>query len=323
MGPSPIRQSSEQVAELKRSEEQTRLVAATANRLRLIQSDLADESAEVRREHMAEVVERSLKGLAPDDRESFLTELEAAFPSWDGNVRVVDTGPSAAAAPADQRELKDPSFLVARLAEIAPTLTDVQRRVLTDRLREAGLAPQASAGPAWPDEALDKFKAKLQLRDGEPDAERVLDLVTMLAEAVSSLDQLTWTTWKTVSPRSAVRRPAPLGQSMGRFVAGDSEVGRGQVAQDVERVRQLTAALISAVSQIGRQFAQGHLAKFSPTEIAALAGMEGGSLLVSKEVKCWRKYVELAGALDESAIEAEIMQVLAAYAESLMKGLRG
>jgi len=272
---------------------------------------------------MSDVVERSLAGLSPPDRESFLTDLEAVFPSWDGNVKVVDSGATSAAAPADQRELKDPSFLVARLAELAPTLTEVQRRVLTDRLREAGLAPAPSAGPAWPEESLEKLKSKLQMRTGEPDAARLLELTTTLVELAGSLDQLTWNTWKTVSPRSALRRPAPLVQSMGRFVSGEAEVGRGQVAQDVERVRQLTAALISAVSQVGRQFAQGHLAKFSPTEIASLAGMEGGGLLVSKEVKCWRKYVELAGALDESAIEAEIMQVLATYAESLMKGLRG
>jgi hypothetical protein len=307
---------------LKRSEEQTRLVAATANRLRLIQSDLADESPETRREHMGEVLERALAGVNPGEREAFLSELEEVFPSWDGNVRVAEEGPAAVAAPADQRELKDPSFLVARLAELAPTLTDVQRRVLTDRLREAGLAPKATGGAAWPDEPLEKFRAKVQMRESAPDSARLLELATILVEVASSLDQLTWNTWKTVAPRSALRRPAPLAQSMGRFVSGDAEVGRAQVAQDVERVRQLTAALISAVSQIGRQFAQGHLAKFSPNEIESLASMER-SVLVSKEVRCWRKYVELAGALDESAIEAEIMQVLASYAESLMKGIRG
>jgi hypothetical protein len=63
------------------------------------------------------------------------------------------------------------------------------------------------------------------------------------------------------------------------------------------------------------------VAKFSPNEISTLAGMEGGGLLVSKEVKCWRKYVELASGMDETAIETEIMQALSSYAESLMKGL--
>ena len=43
-------------------------------------------------------------------------------------------------------------------------------------------------------------------------------------------------------------------------------------------------------------------------------------MLVSKEVKNWRKYVELSAGRDEATIESEIMQAIADYAESLMKG---
>lgn len=288
----------------KRAADRSRLAAATGNRLRLMQADLADESPEQRQEHLDEVVQDALQRLVPEERDAFLTELEAMFPSWDSNVEVVEESP--AVSEIDRRELQDPSFLVARLAELAPQLTDVQRRVLTDRLREAGLAPRAQATQGWPDDAEEKFRVRLQVKDGDLDAGRVLELATLLAEIMASLDQLVWNTWKTVSPRSMLKRPAPLTQSMGRFVTGDAEVGRGQVAQDAERLRQLTAALVSAVSQVGRQFAQGHAARFSPTEIAALANLEGGGLLVSKEVKCWRKFVELATAMDEVAIEGEI-----------------
>jgi hypothetical protein len=289
----------------------------------LIQSDLADEPAEARREHLADVVERAVAKLSPAERETFLTELEGAFPSWDANVQIAE-GPQAQPVKSamDEKELRDPSFLVARLAELAPSLTDVQRRLLTDRLREAGLAPKPT-GPAWPDDAAEKFRARIQAKSADLDAGRVLETATILAEFATSLDQLIWNTWKTVAPRSALRRPAALAQTMGRFVSGDAEVGRGQVAQDTERLRQLTAALVSAVSQVGRQFAQSLVARLSPTEITALANMEAGGLLVSKEVKCWRKYVELAGSLDETAIEQEIMQALAGYAESLMKGVGG
>jgi hypothetical protein len=211
---------------------------------------------------------------------------------------------------------------VARLAELAPSLTDVQRRVLIDRLREAGLAPKAT-GAAWPEESAEKFRARVQARSADLDAGRVLEAAAVLAEFATSLDQLIWNTWKAVAPRSPLRRPAPLVQTVGKFVGGDAEVGRAQVAQDTERLRQLTAALVSSVSQVGRQFAQSLIARLSPNEIAALANMESGGLLVSKEVKCWRKYVELAGALDETAIEQEIMQAMAGYAESLMKGVSG
>src|SRR5947207_11269256 len=47
--------------------------------------------------------------------------------------------------------------------------------------------------------------------------------------------------------------------------------------------------------------------KFSPTEIEGLAAMERGGMLVSKEVKNWRKYVELSAGRDEAMIESEIM----------------
>jgi hypothetical protein len=306
---------------VQKNEERSRLVAATASRLRLLQADLADEPADVRQEHLDDVVRASLSKLVPQERDSFLAELEEAFPSWDSNVAVASEG--AAVSVMDRKELEDPSFLVARLAELSSGLTDIQRRVLADRLREAGLAPRVQeGGPPWPEESEGKFRTRMQLGEQESvDAGRLMELATLLVEVASSLDQLVWNTWKTVSPRSALKRPAPLSHTMGRFVSGDTEVGRGQVAQDAERLRQLTAALVSAVSQVGRQFAQGHVSKFSPTEIAAMAGLEGGGLLVSKEVKCWRKYVELATSMDEVAIEGQIMQALAAYAESLIKGV--
>jgi hypothetical protein len=89
----------------------------------------------------------------------------------------------------------------------------------------------------------------------------------------------------------------------------------------MERLRQLTAALISSVSQAGRTFAQKHVEKFSPSEIEAIAKMGGGGLLVSQEVRCWRKYVELAGPVDAISIEGELLAAIAGYAESLMKGI--
>src|SRR6185295_18274605 len=212
-----------------------------------------------RRQHLDEVLERAMGKLRPDQRDGFLDELERLFPSWDRNVDVaegpVQTAPAQSAT--DEKEMRDPAFLVARLAEIAPQLSDVQRRVVTDRLREAGLAPAATSGGArWPEETAAKLRTRLAIKDGDLDAARVLEMATILAELAGSLDQLMWNTWKTVSPRSAIKRPAPIAGSLGKFVSGDGEVGRAQVAQDVERLRQLTAAMVSAVGQVGRQFAQ-------------------------------------------------------------------
>jgi hypothetical protein len=152
------------------------------------------------------------------------------------------------------------------------------------------------------------------------DAARMLDLLAVLVEFVTSVDQLAWTTWRTVAPRSAVKRPQTMLRDMARFTSGDPDTPRGQVSASLDRLRQLLAAIISSISQAGRQFAHAQAVKFSPEAIENLAGMERGGMLVSREVKCWRKYVELSTNRDEPAVESEIMQAVAEYAESLMRG---
>ena len=49
----------------KHTDDRSRLVAATANRLRLIQIDFADESPDVRRGYLSEAVEASLAEVLP------------------------------------------------------------------------------------------------------------------------------------------------------------------------------------------------------------------------------------------------------------------
>ena len=225
-------------------------------------------------------------------------------------------------APSDQRELSDPHFLVARLIDLAGGMSDGEKQVIVNRLREAGLSPKVDRG--WPEEAVANLRSCLQM-DGsaELDTQRVLELVCLVAEFVASMDQLAWSTWKTLAPRLRHSAPGGAADDAGRIPARRQGRLAVQVKDDLEKLRQLTAALIAAVSQAGRQFANRHLTKFSPAEIASLVDVEGGGLFVGKEVKCWRKYKELANAMDEASIESEIMEIIASYAESLMKGLGG
>ncbi|MFN0131658.1 MAG: hypothetical protein ACKVW3_03870 [Phycisphaerales bacterium] len=303
------------------SEERARLVAATANRLRLVQSDQADDPEADRRVHLDDVLARALERVAPPDRPAFLEALEAQFPTWDRNVQVADTGAALAArSTMDEKELKDPSFLVARLTALAPGLSDAQKRVMTDRLREAGIVPK-SAGAAWPAEAMDRLRARLGCKTTDPEASRVVELLISLVEFASILDQLMWRTWKEVNPQSRVRRPAGMKGSLARFLDGDPEVGRGQVVQDVELLRSVTSALAAAVADVGKQFAQLHLVKFSPAEIKQLVtyeGSKGKGWFGKDEVAWWKKYEELAGALDEGTIETEIRRLLGDNAERLV-----
>jgi len=303
------------------SGKRAQLVAATANRLRLVQADFADQAGEVRRDYLNEELERALANIVPDQRQDFLKELMEQFPSWDARVEVqLRKEETTDRTLMDEKELKDPNFLVARLISLAPSLSEQDRRVLVERLREANLASLSQA--SWSEEAAGTLRKGLRMAPADAiDPTRAVELLAMLVELATKLDQLVWSSWKRVAPKSTIRRGQNLQLTLQAFLAGSGDVPRGQVAADLEKLRQLIASLVSAIGQAGRQFAGRHLARFSPIEIEALAGMEGGGFLVSKEVKCWRKYMELAGTLNEAAIESEIMETIANYAESLMKGL--
>jgi hypothetical protein len=107
---------------------------------------------------------------------------------------------------------------------------------------------------------------------------------------------------------------------MGQFLCHEAEASREQVDMQLKLLQRLIAAIITSISRVGSQFAKRHLAKFSPSEIEALVRMEHGSVFVSHEVKCWRKYLELADALNEDSTETEIIRAIVDCVGSLMKG---
>jgi len=286
----------------------------------MVQVDFADQGSDVRKEYLGEEVERALSSVTPEQRQEFLKALMAEFPSWDAKVEVqLRKEGTTDRTTTDQKELQDPNFLVARLIEQSAELGDSERKVLAERLKEAGLATVSHG--AWPSEAEAQLRQALRLTEPAIDPVRTLELVGMLSDFALKLDQLCWSSWRRISPKSNIRQDKKLQETLKRNIVGDQDVPRGQVATDLEKLRQLIASLVSAVGQAGRQFASRHVARFSPNEIEALANLEGGGFLVSKDTKCWRKYVELADALNEAAIENEIMETIANYADNLMKGL--
>lgn len=169
-------------------------------------------------------------------------------------------------------------------------------------------------------DSTEALRAALSLSAGEPaDTGRALELCAALCEVVSSLDQVVWSTWKVIAPGSSLKRTGPAKATMARFVAGHPEPSKAQVRADLERLRQLTAALTASIGQAGRQFAQKHVEKLAPAEVEGLARMSSGSVMVGHEVRCWRKYVELAGPMDAQAIERDLLAAIAAYAETLVR----
>ncbi|MGE3109742.1 MAG: hypothetical protein AB7G11_12040 [Phycisphaerales bacterium] len=293
--------------------------AGVANRLRLVQIDFADESPEVRRDQLAEEIERAMKPLVPEQRREFLKELAQRFPSWDMHVSLPSAGPAApVASKTDDRELKDPSFLVGRLIEASKALSDEQKQALAEKLKAAGFVLEGKGG--WPEQAAQAVAAELS--PGEKlslDPIRTLELLAILAGIARSLDQLAWNTWKTMAPRSQIRRGVELQKTMARFVAGDQDVPRGQVKTDVEKLRQLTAALISAVGKAGGPFAQKLVQRFDPSEIEAAVGK--GGFMSNTDAKCWAKYKEFAASMDAVSIENELLAAIVNWAEPLIKGI--
>ncbi len=292
-------------------------VVALANRLRLLQVDFADQTDEVRREYLTEEVRRVLATVPPNERKAFLDQLQSHFPTWDAKVEI-QTRHTVSASVTDQKELRDPSFLVIRLIEVCKSLNEEQRRAVMDMLAQAGLSHAAGPGPDFPPADLQEVRSKLQLgpRD-EINAGRALQLLAQMGEFVLSLNQVAWRTWRTMAPNSLFRQANALPGTLGRFAAGDPAVGRDQVINEMRSLRQLTAALIGTLSQTGRVALQ-HFRGISPEEIMLLVGNKG----FGREAAYWRRYVELAGAMDAGGVEDAMRAALAEYVEALIKGAR-
>ncbi len=298
----------------------TKQVAALANRLRAIQADLADQTNDTRQEYMADEIRRALADLTPAERAEFLAELGELFPTWEQNVSASDTasGTAKVVTQMDHQELQDPSFLAKRLCDLAPQLSASQREAVTAMLARAGLTEGDQSD--WPAEPLAKLAARLQFDDQErPNAGHALELLQILSEFSLSVEQIAWNMFKAMAPSTNIKRSAPLQKLLAGFLLNDPDVPRGQVSQEIERLRKVNAALLSSVGHASRQFAQRYAAKFSPAEIEAAVRTGPKKMFSGFEILCWKKYTELAAdGLDEAAIDHEIREIVRQFVESVI-----
>jgi hypothetical protein len=312
------------------SHDLTQVVATTANRLRLVASDFSEAGEQVRRTHLADEIERALSSIVPGQREAFLRALEDKFPAWDRQVRLAPPPDASAGAgagagtqsQADQKELEDPSFLVTRLCSLAQTLSPDAKQAIVERLRDAGVIPPATGLP-WSEQVIQTLRNKLQLGEQRKvDVSRLMDLNLLLIDLAARLHQLVGTAWRTIAPNADVKvPPGRLLSTMGRFVAADPSVSKENVADEVEKMRQLVASLIAAIGDVGRSYARNHVSRFAPSEITALVSQEKRGFMETLETKCWRKYLDMWDSFDEAAIEREIRETVAKFAETVLKGV--
>lgn len=297
-----------------------RLVAATANRLRLIQSDLADQEESVRSGMINEEIDRALAGLVMTDHQAFLEELSARFPSWDERREVIAEGEGAprarAQSAADARELNDWAFLVKRLCDLSPTLPEDQRRTAVEKLRGAGYPTGAKF--EWPDELLKWLRVQLKTGEkAEISPVRALEMLGLMASLIRSLETIGWTTWRHIAAQSTFRAPGELAKDLARFVSDDREVSRPQLEKECEALRQLIAGLLTAIVHACKTYPQRMISRLAPENIEM--GIKVGPL-VSKEKRCWDKYVEQAREhLNQGAVEREIRQIIGEYTEQFVR----
>ena len=304
----------------KFSQEETKWATQTAAQLRLLQADGADSDPAERESFLHDTIRQALRDVVREKHPHYLEALAEQFPTGEGgDARPLPTGAATAASAADLT----PEELLAQMVKIAPLLPPRKLREFGLQLQQAGyLELQTTAlADAPPPELLKRFPMD---ELAQVDIQRLYRLLTALADFVLSLDQLGWGLWKAMAPRSQVRRDqtfdGDLRKAGGRYLSGDTEVSIGQITQIIDRLRQLIAGLIGAIGPAGRSFSQRHLARFGPDAIKDLAAMEGGGMFANVEQKNWRKYVQLAKDLNEDAVEAEIVECVARYAEGLMRG---
>src|SRR6185295_420338 len=135
----------------------------------------------------------------------------------------------------------DVAFLLSRLTQLAPTLSDEQRKAAIAQLKDAGLADQGGGPAEWPPAAAKALRTKLGMTDREKiDPARLLELATELTGFAASLDQLVWAAWKQVAPKSELKRSAMMQRMCAKFLTGDTaETSRPQLAGDIDRLRTL------------------------------------------------------------------------------------
>lgn len=199
---------------------------------------------------------------------------------------------------------------------------EAERQVVRDRLAAAELFSTAPALD-WRDDAAQEITRLLGLdKQANADPLRALAAVDLLVTAVIDLDKLIFKMWRETAPKEKLRDPGRLKSNLARWFSGDQDISRTEVGESLEQLRRMIAAMIIAIRNAPRQWIHRHLETMSVAAIESLVDFEGVKLLDNREVKCWRKYKELAEGLDEISSAREILQVVGEYAGGILETAR-
>ena len=285
--------------------------------MRLIMADFSDESDQVQNDYLSGELEKILQEVPYGQRRRFLEALNERFPLVTG-MRSGDSVPEGASPDPGL----DPDALLEAVVKILPDLDEDKRNAFLQRIQPIHGTARGIAG--IPDDLLKRARAILRLdENADIHPERLLELSIALAEFTVKLQQLITGVWGKISPRSRVKPSRRL-----REITGDYVVSRDNdfepLKQELILLLQLTTAIVTGISRSGEEFARRCSHRFSPESIQGLIDMEQQGIisgLVSKEVKCWRKYKELAEALTQDAVQKDIEDAIGNYAEAFIRGM--
>jgi hypothetical protein len=296
---------------------------ATAHRLRYFQANFADDPRESRESFLEDELRRLLEPVPPSKRQEYLDLLAEKFPTWVS----LATAAAPADAPADAAAgtataPQTPEDVWALFLKTLPRFDNTLRQLIQKRLAAEGFVP--ASGDALAPETFADIAEKLKFAPTDSVAPaRLGKLLASLAEFAVATDQLVWSVWKSLAPKSTLRRDNSAGDlrtALRRSLTGDTEVSALQVSQQLEKLRQLTAALIAALGPAAKIFATDHTTRYSPDAVRDAVKLEGVSVFGNADARLWKKYTELANEISEDSIRTTLIDAVVKYAEDLAGG---
>ena len=302
-------------------ENQEEWVNKVAGQLRLLGASMQDESISNRQNFFSDEIKQALKEIPASERENYLNLLLSVFPGGESGEKAIEPVETTDTS-VDEMPTQE---IVDELVKRVPALSADERRDLVSRLEGCGLIVAQQVSSSY-EELPEELAKRLSLPVGEKiNSRNAVLILAKLIGIILDLDQLVWAVWKTLSPRSRIRRESQaeaseIVRNLGRYVTGDTDIPLTDVVQPLERSRQLTAGLLGAIGPVGSTFARKFAQRFSPDDIRNDVRREGGGFLKMTEIKCWNRYEQLAKDLNGDQIEYEVREAITKFAEAIITG---
>lgn len=173
-----------------------------------------------------------------------------------------------------------------------------------------------------PERVLDELRALLQMDPAERMVtERVLELLPALVRLALVMDTVAWGVWKKkLAPAagSPLQPGAPLQRVLREHARASEAPGDGAASAQIDRLRELTRAVVCGVAQSGGEVACRVLRGLSPAEIEAEVRPAG---LMGRDAEYWRAYKARVSQVDGAGLERELTGVLGRFVDKWMRHL--